>query len=395
MNYLKSIWSMPSGQKISLLAKALVGLLVIGSVCFAPREVYFAPWSWTYAFIILLIVVALWQRHGCILAMNFFVWTSGPLFAYIDSPFAHDQHLALLSMKTITQDAVIAALLFTLFTTLYKNFLVAVRHAFCIAWFLEFVSLLLPRSVLGFDGFLGNTSIGACFLSVVLWMLPTRIILNFEKELRVPIRVPALFATVVLLAFLHSATAWMALGISFSVLTFIQFPKYKWSALVPALFCLVTLMYVKSNIFGHFDRYDLWQMAMKDWWDNASIWFGYGHGTYKYMGPQAQLASGFMGNGPTKEIYLWLHSDILQLLFEGGVVGMAWALALYLQLIYKFYTRELEVYLAATIALGVVMLTQYPLELPSFALFGCFLLMKAYGSPALPIYNPPKQGSWV
>lgn len=63
-------------------------------------------------------------------------------------------------------------------------------------------------------------------------------------------------------------------------------------------------------------RLEGWKHYMTWWWDNANRLVGTGIGTFEGMGP-------FIPHVPkTEEIYLYMHNDYLQMLFEGGIIGL-------------------------------------------------------------------------
>ena len=354
----------------------LVIALVLGSAGFVARgEVYFGPWYWTLALSTAVIGYKIASRFGTILALSFMYWVLNPIILGQITPFSGSQHIALLSMQSISKDSAIFALLFTLLAISCRDRVVRFKHAFCFLWIIEAISLLLPRDILGLDGFLGNTTIGCCFLVLTACMLP--------EYYRTPwgvvrARLSVMFVTTLFIPFFHSATAFAALvPMWLGCYWFRLRGDARRFMIAPPLLCLSLLPLVKPNVFLGRDRYELWSLAIEDFWQGANHWFGYGHGTYKYLGPQIQITNNYWGPFG-KEVYLWLHNDWLQIFFEGGYIGFALSLLLYFDLLRIFYCRRLGSYCAATLIFGFIMCTQYPLELPVFALFGFFLIIKAY-----------------
>jgi hypothetical protein len=65
-------------------------------------------------------------------------------------------------------------------------------------------------------------------------------------------------------------------------------------------------------------RWRIWKGVMGYWWDRGEIWFGSGTGTAQALIPYIQ---GKLNIDTAGHLYLWLHSDVLQVLFEQGITG--------------------------------------------------------------------------
>lgn len=64
----------------------------------------------------------------------------------------------------------------------------------------------------------------------------------------------------------------------------------------------------------------IWKASMRFWEANANHWFGMGQGTATVLLPIIQKGEGVpFYHG----VFVWMHSDFLQLLFEQGVVGLS------------------------------------------------------------------------
>jgi len=129
------------------------------------------------------------------------------------------------------------------------------------------------------------------------------------------------------------------------------------------------------NRFMKIDRWDIWKLYMNWWWENADHIFGTGFGSFSTFGPGIQIANDFQREHGG--FYLWLHSDILQILFELGIVGLLSYLTLGFYSI-KHAIKQKEYVLLGSLASYIVcMAGNYPTNMALFALLGltmCFYI---------------------
>jgi len=116
--------------------------------------------------------------------------------------------------------------------------------------------------------------------------------------------------------------------------------------------------------FNSTGRIPAWIRFFNWWQDNASYLFGTGTGSFLWIGPYIDE---FKGN-----VFLQMHNDWLQVLFEGGFVGLGLAAASWFYLLYHSWSRP-RLFLA-TVGLGVFALTYHPLRFFPSALFIAFLI---------------------
>lgn len=76
--------------------------------------------------------------------------------------------------------------------------------------------------------------------------------------------------------------------------------------------------HVRPSFFYIADRWDEYQLAAHFWWENINPWMGAGLGTFQVLGPAMQKWAG----RSTLEVWMSLHSDWLQTIFELGLVGL-------------------------------------------------------------------------
>ncbi len=121
----------------------------------------------------------------------------------------------------------------------------------------------------------------------------------------------------------------------------------------------------------HFDsshRLDAWQRFFEWWMKNASWTFGTGTGTFQWLGP---LIDGLL-DGKTGEMFIQMHNDWFQVLFEGGAIGFAFVAMSYIDLVIRSWKQGRL--FVAVIGLGVFCLTYHPLRFFPSALFICCLI---------------------
>lgn len=124
-----------------------------------------------------------------------------------------------------------------------------------------------------------------------------------------------------------------------------------------------------NELLNSGDRFEMWRQFLAGWSNPVNWAFGIGIGQF---GIAAALLQ-FSRDVKTNSWWLWAHNDWLQLLLEGGAVGVVLMLCLWLQGMLRAH-REAALSL---FLYGLMMLTNYPLHLASTAAFGCWLLVLA------------------
>lgn len=112
-------------------------------------------------------------------------------------------------------------------------------------------------------------------------------------------------------------------------------------------------------------------MFITHWIDGGKHFFGEGQGSFMFWGPKAQLLQEFEVQ---KGLWLWMHSDWMQLMIETGLVGLVVYLNLFRSVLVKFYREQDWEHFGMTLCLGVLMLGNYPLALAIFAIPIFYLL---------------------
>lgn len=100
-------------------------------------------------------------------------------------------------------------------------------------------------------------------------------------------------------------------------------------------------------------------------------WFGFGVGSGLYYGPKTQLESGFR----TDEIWPAFHSDIVQLAFESGVIGLILGGLLYVQATRAAFQKGRE-WGWSFLGMGFCAGLYYPAKVPLFAFVFAAMVFK-------------------
>ncbi len=343
----------------------LAWVFVCGSCLFVyPGDVWWPPWF--FSTVVSLIIMSLCVVVFLDLApgINFLYWSIQPLVIGSWTPLAHNLTLAQAqALRHMTLESILSLVCLTFVLVVLDG--KAVRNAFAFLFALVLVSFLLFRfSGFGFESLLGSKTMGATFLVLTFPFLPRRLAILLALPLAV------------LLFFENSATAWVAYAIVMSVLSVGWLPRgakrYLW--VLPVL-AVLSVPLVAPSTFIHKDRYDVWAMEISGWWAHHSHIFGYGKGAYKLWGPYYQAT---VGGVDPRHLWIWPHNDWLQCLLEGGLVGIALSIWLYVDCFLIFVRSRDFHHLAVLSALGWVLLVNYTANIAIFAVLGFYLVVQAY-----------------
>lgn len=133
------------------------------------------------------------------------------------------------------------------------------------------------------------------------------------------------------------------------------------------------------NLLDSNGRTFVWQLTMKYWFEHISHFFGSGTGTFFVYGPAIQIEHAM--TLPHKEEmtlpgFTWMHNDWLQILFEGGYVGLVLSAIVYFMALYKL--RKTPHLFTSLFIFGTLAFIQMPLRWAIFSMLGAFLLVNAF-----------------
>lgn len=159
-----------------------------------------------------------------------------------------------------------------------------------------------------------------------------------------------------------SATAIVILCSSITAYAFAT--KRYYAVIFAFIAAAVGLITQGPELWNSAGRFEQWAVALEWWTKNANPIFGTGFGTFEWIGPSLRLAD--------NAAFLFMHCEPLQILFEGGILGVFLASALVIRICHRARHRP---WLVSTIAgIAVFSATQFPLR---FFISAIFLLLIA------------------
>lgn len=235
------------------------------------------------------------------------------------------------------------------------------------------------------EGIIGVSSFDACVIASVFPMLafrpdPKFKMMNGEVRSSILHWIWSVFSLVTCFAAIVYAKGAMAIfGLAIGLFIYAFLTRRYWAIFASSAALTAGYLTQFHELFNPTDRFQKWKFFM-DWWyldgpkllgtaviDATNPMFGTGFGTFNWIGPLIQ--------GEMKNNYLWMHSDPLQVLFEGGIVGFGLAFAVGVVAVFKAWNRP---WLVATIAATFTMtLAQFPLRFFSTALLILLLVHEA------------------
>lgn len=168
----------------------------------------------------------------------------------------------------------------------------------------------------------------------------------------------------------QGATAWLMLSAILFV-TIIRHSTKKITCLlgVTGLGLATYTWYARPSFFLFFDRWDEYKLAARFWWENVNPWIGSGLGTFQVLGPAMQK----WDSRPVTEVWMSLHSDWLQLVFELGVIGTCLATWLVVDTILRTENKA-RLSLIAACLFG---LFYFPMQIPLVAFFLILIVVQS------------------
>lgn len=211
-------------------------------------------------------------------------------------------------------------------------------------------------------GLLGNKSIGCSFLVIMVFLVPLHWFL---------------WVTLATLVVFKSGISFIALMLGWGIVESLRY-KTPMSLLYATGLGALAIPLVETDWqrLLSIPRIEAWQMYLSHWWNHESIWFGIGPGAFQYWGPKIQILNQFQ---ISEGYWIWAHSDWIQLLIEGGIIGLVIYLSFFFKICYNYYLQEDWNHLGATIAFGVVMLGNYPINIAMFSVLAFYLITQSYG----------------
>lgn len=183
-------------------------------------------------------------------------------------------------------------------------------------------------------------------------------------------------ATVMILAILKTKETTPIFGLGVAMFCWLWFNGYRiYSIVLPSVLAAVTGFWIGYHqFFFPNGRQYIWKLSMDFWVKNINPIVGAGGGTFFIYGPSMELA--YHGPGYNQPVYVWLHNDWLQILFEYGAIGLLLAVAFYFTILKRTYKRPWLC--SALVVVGATALTQMPLRQFVSSFFIGFLIESSF-----------------
>lgn len=226
--------------------------------------------------------------------------------------------------------------------------------------------LILRVSPFESAGYHGNASMMGCLIASTLPFLIERS--RGAKWLLAPFPVLA-----ILLA--QTSVPLAALSLALLGMTALDRKTLRWVLGGVAVLGIGAYLLQGQEIFVTSGRTLVWRVALQALSHQGKIPFGFGHGTFETLFPDLQARAITQGDPNNFTIFFWAHSDIVQVLFEQGVVGfLSWllvALTLFVRLLPD------RAAFGSLAAYSVTSALNYPAHWAPTAFVGLSLLMLA------------------
>lgn len=205
---------------------------------------------------------------------------------------------------------------------------------------------------------LGNPSMNSSLMACAMPLL-----FNLPKQ----IKWPAIAITVASIFAAKSSIAMGILALELCVWAILVRPSLLWFVPLPIV---LGGIYVGPGFFSSTGRAEMWIFFISKWYTNKDHYlYGTGLGTFKVFATNLQDYFQLHAHN----IWIWMHSDWLQTVFELGILGTVSLAGLYLYTLWVAYKDKLHCELTAMMGFGAFMLLNYPLHLAFSSFFGAWL----------------------
>lgn len=223
---------------------------------------------------------------------------------------------------------------------------------------------------------LSNSAMDASFIAC---MLP--LVFYGIREKLYKISIPVLLLMLTAIIGTKSSTGYAAVGVALASFLLIHYGKKALLIIAPLSIVISGLSYLllKGELLNPNGRYSIWTMSMKFFWNETNPWFGAGLGSYFFWGPQIQMHEQQI-SGPMPQhmdIFLWMHNDWAQLVFELGFVGLGIFVLMVLFMGEKAWAKKNSLF-PIIITYAFIAITQMPFRIFVFQTLGVALIMLCF-----------------
>jgi len=115
------------------------------------------------------------------------------------------------------------------------------------------------------------------------------------------------------IVFLGGQTSFISLAVGIFFILTARLSTKKILSLGFVLFLMLSLGLYLFPVLSLETRFLGWKSIMKWWASYGNVYWGMGPGSFEWLAPFIKLSTG--------EVFVWMHNDFLQYLFEYGIVG--------------------------------------------------------------------------
>jgi len=219
-------------------------------------------------------------------------------------------------------------------------------------------------------GFFFNASLNSCMIS---GLLPFYLHTNFFK-------IKPIYKVILpLLAVIASGSTggfgafMLAVGAYFFFAKKRAYQEWVIVALGLVLIGIFAYFYLgQDRIFTTSGRMVVWKNSFYFWKRFANMWIGFGQGSAMQVVPVTQK----LFQQDSNQVFLWMHNEWYQVLFEQGIIGLVLWLYAYLHLLVKTFLNNEKYITVAIIVFGFVCLFNYPfrMAIPGMIMASLFFL---------------------
>lgn len=238
-----------------------------------------------------------------------------------------------------------------------------------ILWLLFFTAVLNAAVMLITSqeyGILGNKAQDASFIACMLPMA----LHKMRKKLSY------LFSVVMIagILFTKSSTGLAGIGVAIAAILFQKLNIRKFISIVTPLTILIIgfgYFFLGDDLLFHSGRKYVYANAWEFYTNYVNHWLGAGTGSFTIWG----IAYQKMAKLP--ELWIWLHNDYLEVLFENGIIGLGLFGIVGFYTLHRLYAKR-AIEFPIAIVYGFTALTQMPIRLWVTQLLGVCLLARAF-----------------
>ncbi len=271
------------------------------------------------------------------------------------------------TMGSLSASAAVFVLTIVLFFLVMRDDLVE--------WFYEIFAWIGAGSAIWIIGqFIAGNKASSFMLNeaqdgtLLACMLP--LVLFSQRRLKwafIALYVAAIFVT-------RASTPLMGFGLA--VFSYLWFSKRRMLAIAagPVIFTIAYLYLGQFELFHNNGRLELWTLAIDFYQTKVNRFIGAGLGSYFFYGPGIQFTQNKLVS--QNLIYIWLHNDWFQILFELGAIGSILSVLFYFSCLMESFKKP--AIFCCLLIFGITDLTQMHLHQFMSAMFICWLCRTSF-----------------